>query len=55
MGNFVYHLPLVHGFANLNIVHLEMVNIVMALHLLLLFGLVPEFSSNVTMTPPSKY
>ena len=32
-GNFVYHLPLVRGFRNLDIVHLEMVNIVLALRL----------------------
>ena len=32
-GNFVYHLPIERGYANLDIVHLEMVNIVMALHL----------------------
>ena len=32
-GNFVYHLPIEHGYANLDIVHLEMVNIVMALRL----------------------
>ena len=31
--NFAYHLPIVRGFANLDIVHLEMVNIVMALRL----------------------
>ena len=32
-GNFVYHLPMERGFAKLDIVHLEMINIVMALHL----------------------
>ena len=32
-GDFVYHLPIEHGYANLDIVHLEMVNIVMALRL----------------------
>ena len=32
-GNFVYHLPIERGYANLDIVHLEMVNIVMALRL----------------------
>ena len=31
--NLVYHLPISKGFANLDIVHLEMVNIVMALRL----------------------
>ena len=31
--NFVYHLPLPRGFRNLDIVHLEMVNIVLALRL----------------------
>ena len=31
LDNLVYHLPIVRGFANLDIVHLEMVNIVMAL------------------------
>ena len=31
--NFVYHLPIPRGFRNLDIVHLEMVNIVLALHL----------------------
>ena len=40
-GNFVYHLPIQRSYANLDIVHLEMVNIVMALHLLI-SGLVPE-------------
>ena len=32
-GNMVYHLPIERDFANLDIVHLEMVNIVMALRL----------------------
>ena len=31
--NFVYHLPLPRGFRNLDIVHLEMINIVLALRL----------------------
>ena len=31
--NFVYHLPLIRGFRNLDIVHLEMINIVLALRL----------------------
>ena len=35
--NFVYHLFIVRGFANLDIVHLEMVNIVKALHLFVRF------------------
>ena len=32
-GQYVYHLPISRGFANLDIVHLEMVNIVVALRL----------------------
>ena len=32
-GQYVYYLPISRGFANLDIVHLEMVNIVMALRL----------------------
>ena len=32
-GNFVYHLPIKRGFLNWTIVHLEMVNILMAIRL----------------------
>ena len=46
---FVHYLPLTKGFRNLDIVHLEMINIVWAL-CLLSFGLVLCWS-NATMTP----
>ena len=44
----MYHLPITYGFANLVIVHLETVNVVMALHLFARFDLVQEYWSNVT-------